>query len=190
MKQYYIFFFGAIFLVSCLCCNRNPDCEDSYFKYPEDWVSTHLDNSGEYPVISTKDISRESYGFRLKSYPQAINHSFTDCDNWENYFPFSRIQILSLGTFDGLPAGSDITSRFVGRVPAEYSETQPYAQYRSTKEMVGYMNYNYINILQHFCIDFILLDAPEKPDSLQLEVILTQGPTHEIIVNFPKIFLK
>jgi hypothetical protein len=84
----------------------------------------------------------------------------------------------------------DITSRFVGRVPAEYSETQPYAQYRSTKEMVEYMNYNYINILQHFCIDFILLDAPEKPDSLQLEVILTQGPTHEIIVNFPKIFLK
>jgi hypothetical protein len=39
-------------------------------------------------------------------------------------------------------------------------------------------------------VDFIMLDTPENPDSLLLEVKLTGGTPHELKIDFPKTFLK
>jgi len=121
--------YGIIFITKMFasCCN----CEDTTaeLRYTDDSILVNnLDNSGREPVLARSEgVVKTAYGIQLQILSievarqnnwgfSAANAYSCRCGPSVTYSPrdsITGIEIISVTPFDDLPAGSDITGRFM-----------------------------------------------------------------------------
>lgn len=163
------------FFVSC--CN----CEDSMeLRYTDNAILVNnLDNSGRIPILArTEGVIKTAYGIQL----QVLSIEVARQNNWGfstanayscgckppiTYIPRDSIinfEIISVNPFDALPAGSDITDKFMVEAGNRFSAANSFLSGATPS-----VNYS---LEQPRISSFLLMQPPATTGAYQFEIRL------------------
>jgi hypothetical protein len=191
MKQYYLHLIGMFIVgfVQLMFDRCSKICLYESFYLDTTWTGQHLDNSGASPVAVTASCPVAGYGLRLRNRPLFNADTGDRCVFWESSNFIANISIITTAPFDGLPAGSDISARFVARLPAGYND-EPYAQYLSLTEIITLANVPTTRFLRNYNVDLVMTDPAVSPQMFQPEVLLAFNDNTTINIGFEAISLQ
>lgn len=152
----------------------------------QNWSAKWVNNSGREPQIATDGpIPKNAFGIRLQA--EAIKTAAGSIEASDVCYaalsqPFASIRLISLDSFDTIPAQTDISDRFMLRY-----NTKTNLEYVTLNEAVNTLSFFWELTDDAFQFDLLMVEPPTQPGDYRFSVQL-KFDTTSVVVNRDTLF--